>query len=419
MLARIILRYLWRSMIVKISWRNLWRNRRRSLITLGAIVAGLWGIIMIYGANNGMMVGMVEMAILAHTSHVQVHAKGYHQDPEIKLTIDDPEQVLARVEQAAHVAAAAPRVKVRAMLSTSRGSSGVQLVGIDPEKERKVTNIDESMVKGHYFSAGHQEGILVGAGLAEKLKTREGKKIVVYVRDVNMDLHPMGVRVAGTFDTGTASVDKFMAFVPMGFLQSELGLGTRVHEVAVRVDERKSLEAAKQGITASLAAHEGLEVLTWKEMFAFLVQLLDLAAIGNYVMLVVVSIAMSLGIANTMVMSVYERFRELGIMKAIGASPARVFIMIVIESILLAITGLMLGTLAGWVSIEVWDVYGLDLSTFSRSLKSVGMPSIIYPEVYAYNWVSTWVVVLAMAVGASFYPAIKAARQSPAEAMRM
>jgi len=148
------------------------------------------------------------------------------------------------------------------------------------------------------------------------------------------------------------------------------------------------------------------------------VQMLDMAVIMNYAMLFVVGIAMALGIANTVIMSVYERFRELGIMKAVGTSPWRIFLMVEVESVLLALTGMVLGSAAGWFSIRVWSHYGLDLSIYSKSLKMIGMPSVIYPVVYSQDWYMTWVIVLLMAVGASIYPAIKAARQKPVEAMR-
>jgi len=146
---------------------------------------------------------------------------------------------------------------------------------------------------------------------------------------------------------------------------------------------------------------------------------MDFAAIGNYAMLIVVGIAMALGIANTMIMSVFERFRELGIMKAVGTGPGQIFLMILVESVLLSLTGLVVGSALGYVSIEIWGHYGLDLAAFSDSLHSVGMPSIIYPEVYLQDWTMTWIAVVVMAVGACIYPAIKAARQKPVEAMRM
>jgi len=406
-------------MVIKIGWRNIWRNLRRSLITIGAMVIGLWGLIMIYGANNGMMVGMVNMAITAHSSHIQLHARGYHDDPGIRLTFKESDELVERVSRAERVAAAAPRGKVRSMLSTSHASSGIMLVGIDPERESQVTTIDDSIKEGRYFTGEDEKGILVGRALAEKLKTGVGRKVVVYARGADMELKLLGLKVTGLFDTGMDTVDKFIAFVPLDYFQQSLALDGRIHEIAVRVEEDRDLEAAKASIISALPADNNLEVLTWKEMFKFLVQLIDMAKIGNYAMLFVVGVAMALGIANTMVMSVYERFREIGIMKAVGTSPWRVFTMILTEAVLLGITGLIAGSLIGWLSLLVWDVYGLDLTAFSESLKSVGMPAVIFPDVYLRDWLSTWIVVVGMSVLASVYPALKAARQRPVEAMRM
>ena len=418
--AKLILRtvaMVW--LIMKISWRNLWRNKRRSLITLGAVIAGLWGLVLIYGANNGMLVGIVNTSILANNAHIQIHADGYHDDPDINTTIEDFGKILDAVKGADHVVAAAPRTEVRGMLSTAHASSGITLVGIDPEAEARVTSVDNGIIEGRYFEPGEEKGILIGEGLAEKLKTKTGKKIVIYARGPSKDLTALGVRVTGVFETGTDAVDKFYAFVPLSYFQERLDLDGKAHEIAIRIDDNKNLEAAKESVVSKLPKEDGLEVLTWREMFAFLVQMMDFAAIGNYAMLIVVGIAMALGIANTMIMSVFERFRELGIMKAVGTGPGQIFLMILVESVLLSLTGLVVGSALGYVSIEIWGHYGLDLAAFSDSLHSVGMPSIIYPEVYLQDWTMTWIAVVVMAVGACIYPAIKAARQKPVEAMRM
>jgi ABC-type lipoprotein release transport system permease subunit len=406
-------------MMILIGWRNLWRNKRRSIIMLGALVVGLWGLVMIYGANRSMIEGMVDLAIMSHTAHVQVHRQGYHDNPDINTVIEDYAGMVEKIKGAGHVVAASPRAKVRSMLSSSYGSNGVMLVGIDPEAEAEVTTVAGNMVDGDCLKAGDRNRIIIGASLADKLKVRPGKKLVIYARDANKELKVLGVKVAGTFDTGTDMVDKFIAFVPLSYFQENLGIENRIHEVAIRIDDDRNLDQVKIAVSAAVEANSGLEVLTWREMFPFLDQIFSLSAIGNYIMLVIVVIAISLGIANTMVMSVFERFREIGIMKAIGTRPLQIFNIVLVESVSLAITGLVLGSAISYATLLVWDRYGLDLSLFSKSLSSIGMPSVYYPIVYFEDWLMTWIAVVVLAVGSSLYPAIKAARKNPVEAIRM
>ncbi len=405
-------------MLLRLAWRNLWRNKRRSLIMLGAIVAGLWGLIMVYGADNGMAMGMVNITVMSHTAHIQVHAPGYFENPELKLSLSRPEEIIKKAKTAAYVKAAAPRVKANSMIMIARGSAGVNLVGIDRRREAEVSTIDDSIIEGRYLKPEDKNKILIGESLAEKLKIGLDKKLVIYTRDSEKDRKALGFRVAGIYETGTRSVDRFMAFVPLKTLQKDLKLGDDVHEIALRIEEHQHLEGSHASVEDKLGTN-GLEILTWKQMYPFLDQMVNLMVISNAVMLICVGIAMAFGIANTMIMAVFERFYELGIMKAMGTRPRQIFAIIILESVLLALTGLVLGTLAGFVSIQIWSAYGLDLSIYSKSLESVGMPTVIYPDVYWWDWLTTWIAVTVMAIGACLYPALKAARKKPVEAMRM
>lgn len=405
-------------MLIKIGWRNLWRNPRRSLLMLAAIVSGIWGLVMVYGLDNGMLIGMVDVAIMSHHSHIQVHAEGYHENPGINRTLDDPLELMALIKNADHVKAVAPRAKVKVMISSAEGSSGVRLIGVDPVAEAAVVSMPESIIDGRFLESGDKAKVLIGSGLAKKLRVKPGKKLVIYARASDMSPKQIGVKVAGIYDTGAPDVDKFMAFVPLSFFQDELEIGKSIHEIAIKIDEAPNLDAAKAAIVTALSGKEGLEILTWEELFPFLVQMVMLMAIMNYAMLGCVGIAMALGIANTMIMAVFERFRELGILKAVGTTPAQIFTMIIFESILLTGFGLLLGTGVGYLTLVVWDIFGLDLSIASQGLKSYGIPTVIYPEVFVRDWILTWVAVVVMALGACIYPALKAARQKPVDAMR-
>jgi len=405
-------------MMIKIGWRNLWRNKRRSFIMLGALVIGLWGVIMMYGANNGYMVGMLNLALESHTAHVQIHAEGYNDNPEIKFAIEDPAEILSEIKSIEHIMGVSPRGKVRGMLTSARGSSGITLVGIDPAGEAAVSTVAEGIKDGRYFNPDDERGALIGQSLAEKLKVKPGRKLVVYARGADDELKTIGLKVTGIFNTGNEMVDKYMAFVPLSYFQSQLALGDKVHEIAIRVDDDINLAVTKDAVDQAVSGIGGIETFTWRDKWAFLVQLLDFAVIGNYIILGIVVIAISLGVANTIIMSVFERFREIGIMRAVGTTPFQIFVMVIIESVSMAVTGLLLGSGVSYLTLVVWNQYGLDLSAYQESLAAYASPSVIYPVVRLSDWVVTWVVVLILAMGSSLYPAIKAARKNPVEAIR-
>jgi putative ABC transport system permease protein len=405
-------------LMLKIGWRNLWRNQRRSLIILGALMIGVWGLMMMYGLNRGWMAGMVDLAILSNASHLQVHRTGYLKDPDVKLSIADPGPLGEEIARLPHVQAISPRGKVRGMVSSARGSFGVQLEGVDPAAEAKVSSVASSLREGRFLVEGDGHVIVIGAPLAERLRVAPGKKLVIYARDVNQDLKAIGVKVVGIYRTGNDAVDKFMAFMPLSTFQAEFGLGDRVHEIAIRVDDERNLPEVEAGVYRIRARHPQLDVVTWRTLFAFIVQMFRLTIISNYIILVIFGIAISLGIANTMVMAVFERFREIGIMRAIGTRPSQIFLMVVLEAAVLAATGLALGSVASDLSFRIWGHYGLNLAIAEKSLASFGIPSIVYPQVIAADWLMTWAGVVVMAFISGLYPAIKAARKNPVEAMR-
>jgi ABC-type lipoprotein release transport system permease subunit len=404
--------------MIKIGWRNLWRNKRRSLIILGALVIGIWGLVMMYGVNRGWMVGMIEMAIMSYNSHLQVHAQGYQDDPEVSLIIPDPQVIEGRLRGLDHVVAVSPRAQARGMLSGARESAGVILVGIAPESEARVTSIFAGIKQGRWLSGDDTRAVLIGEPLARKLGVGPGKKLVAYTRDVHQDLKAIGLKVTGVYSTGNDAVDKFMVFVPLSYLQSELGLKDGIHEIAIRIDHDDNLAAVKRAVAGSLTDRPNLEIITWRESYHFLVEMFDLTVIANYILLAIVGAAISLGIANTMVMSVFERFREIGIMRAVGTRPAQIFSIVMVESLSLAVTGLALGTAISYVTLRIWNLYGLDLSIAEKSLATFGMPTIIYPIVAIEDWTITWMAVALMALLSGLYPAVKAARKNPVEAMR-
>ncbi len=406
--------------LIKISWRNMWRNTRRTAIIMVSVFVGVWGMSAAFAYNNGFLDSMINMAIESHIGHIEIHAEGYNQDPQISLSIQDPDKLIAELDRVPGVVERARRIKTMGMLTTAREISGTMIIGIEPEPESRITMIADSMTDGEYLKGDDMRGIILGHELAEKLEVEIGDKIVLQAQGYDNEVQAIGLRVRGTFRTGTQAIDKFFACMNLSAMQEMLNMGERVSEIVILGNDAYKLQTLKPEIVAAagISSDQTLEVLTWGEVMPELEQWLVLMDLGNYIFLVIIYMAMAFGIANTMIMAIFERIRELGILKALGTKPWQVFMLIVIEAVMLCMTGVALGLGLSYLTVLYLGHVGLDQSFISEALSSLGAHSVIYPWLSFENiWMAALLAFL-MAIGASLYPAFKAARLKPVDAIR-
>ena len=397
-----------------LAWRNLWRNHRRTLIMLGAIVVGVWAMIFMTALTMGMVNDMIEDSISVLPGHVQVHHPDYLDDPNITNLLPLPgEEIEARFGPAGFLAWA-PRIKVPAVLSSERESRGVTLLGIDPQREEAMSFVDYAEVDGRFLDGPADDGLVIGRKLAADLETELGKRVVLMSQDPDNDIADRGFRVVGLFSADVLAYEEQYVFAGLDTVQDLLRAGDRVTSIVVIGDDYRDVEPVYQQVRALV--DDNVAVSRWTELDTYLGTMLRVMDGFVLVWVIVIFLALSFGLVNTLVMAVFERVREIGLMLALGMKPSSILGQIVIESMMLLLIGLALGNLLAWATIKPLEG-GIDISVVAEGMAMMGAASVLYPQLRFEDVVLANTVVLILGFFASLSPAWRASRFQPIEAI--
>ncbi len=398
----------------KLAWRNLWRNHRRTAIMLGAISVGVWAMIFMTALTQGMVTEMIRDGISALPGHVQVHHPDYRDDPSITNLIPMTDTEIAATFGPAGFSAWSSRIKVPAVITSERDSRGVTLLGIDPVRERDMIFVDYDEVEGRFLESVDDRGVVIGRKLADTLDTEVGKRIVLMSQDPDNDIADRGFRVVGLFHANVEAFEETYVFAGKKTLQNMLRVGDRVTEVVVLGDDYRNVEDEYAAVLALVDG--GVEVRRWTELDTYLGTMLKVMDGFVLVWVIVIFLALSFGLVNTLVMAVFERVREIGLMLALGMKPGDILGQILIESMLLLVIGLGIGNLLAWLTIKPLEG-GIDLSIVAEGMEMFGAASVLYPQLRLEDVVLANVVVLILGFLASLSPAWRASRYEPIEAI--
>lgn len=400
--------------LTRLAWRNLWRNHRRTLIMLLAITLGTWAMIFMTALMRGMVSQMVADGISALPGHVQAHHAEYRDDPSVANLISISDTELSERFDAAGFTGWASRVRVPAVITSEYDSRGVTLLGIDPRQERGLTFVDYDAVEGRFLESTDDSGIVIGRKLAKILNTKLGKRIVLMSQDPGNEIADRGFRVVGLFDANVTAYEENYVFVGKTTTQKMLRIGDQVSELFVLGDDFRDVEAEFNKTTELIDG--SAEVKRWVDLDAYLGTMLNVMDGFVFVWIVVIFLALSFGLVNTLVMAVFERVREIGLMLALGMRPIHILGQIVIESLLLLAIGLAMGSALAWAAVQPMKD-GVDLSIVGEGMEMWGMSSVLYPELLLSDVILANIVVLVLGFLASLSPAWRAANYDPIEAI--
>jgi ABC-type lipoprotein release transport system permease subunit len=399
--------------IITLAWRNLWRNHRRTFIMLAAIGIGIWAMIFMTAFMRGMVNEMVRDGIRALPGHVQVHNPNFLDDPSIDNLMATPS---AGFSDAMNQIGATwtSRVKVPAVITSERDSRGVTLIGVLPEKESEISFVAGDIVAGRFLESPDDRGVIVGRKLLDILETDLGKRVVVMTQDPDNEIADRGFRIVGVFDAKIESYEESMIFVGQTTLQQMLKIGEQVSEIAVMGQDYRNVDplfAAVVGATDAAA-----EAKPWNELNNYLGTMLGVMDGFVLVWVIVIFLALSFGLVNTLVMAVFERIREIGLMLALGMKPATILGQILVESFFLLVMGLVIGNALAIASVEVLKG-GVDLSGVAEGMEMFGASSVLYPELVLGDLVTANLIVIVLGLVASLSPAWRASRFDPIRAI--
>jgi ABC-type lipoprotein release transport system permease subunit len=402
---------------LQLGWRNIWRNSRRTVVILTAVVIGVWCMITLGALMRGMIDQMVRNGIATLTGHIQVHSRGYRNDPVIENSIVDPRSLEHALRELLPAGARwSSRVRVNAVASNARHSGGVVLVGIDPAAEAAVSFIGDAIAQGRYLKAEDKNAIIIGNALADEFETRLGHKLIVMSQGSDREIASRAFRIIGTFRAELEATEKQFVFVTMGASQQMLKLEKGISEVSILLPEYRKADEVTAALQHTLPS-EDYEVSTWKELLPLLTAYLAISENFLYLWFLVVFVAMGFGVVNTTLMAVFERVREFGLLKALGMKPRWIVREVLTESCLLLILGMAIGNIFGLLTSFALSGGGIDLSALAAGMEYFGAPRIIYPVISGKDLVMANAVVFILGLLVSCYPAIKAARFTPVEAL--
>ncbi len=401
----------------KMAWRNLFRNKRRTVIAGTAIGIGLASLIFVDALILGMEKNMITSATGTFLGEGQIHRQGYRETQEVELTIQRYQQVVRDLSKETIVRHFTPRVYSFAMISSPANFTAITLVGVQPRTEKYLSEIDESIQKGQYLSPNGEREILIGSKLAEVLEVALGDRVVITVAQARTgNLEQEMFRVSGIFHMNIQEMDLGMALIKIGKAQQMLGLdSTAVHEIALKfinptIGRNSTLPFWKK------YSRFGNEAIGWTKIIPELEAAFSLSDFSIWVTGLILFGVVALGIINTLFMSLHERMFEFGVLRAIGTRPFQTFILIIFEAIALGIISIILGNILGFIVTYLTSMVGIDYTGIEFA--GVTIRKILYPvmQVRQFLFYPFWVFILTTLVG--FYPAIHAARMSPVEAMR-
>lgn len=410
------------NMIWIIAWKNIWRNRGRSLVVLVSITLGITGGIFSAAVMKGTGDQRAREAVSRETSHIQIHHPQYIEDNDIQYFIDKEAGIDNRLTRFSRVTnsgvAWSPRVKFMAMAASAGASAGVMVMGVDPRLEAKVTDIHSLIADscGSWFGEIRGVPVVMGGTLAAKLKVKLHSRIVLTFQDMEGNITGAAFRIAGIYHSNNSVYDEMNVFVRRADITPLLGAPDEIcHEIAVRM--------ADEGRTAELEAQLKKEfpellIRNWKEVDPLLGMVDDLLDLWLYLFMGIILLALGFGIVNTMLMSILERERELGMLAAIGMNKRRIFLMIMLESILLSLTGGLAGMALSLLLIGWTRHTGIDLSALSEGFARMGYNPMLYPSLNVLFFINITMMVILTGIAASIYPARRALKLSPADAIR-
>jgi ABC-type lipoprotein release transport system permease subunit len=400
--------------MTRLAWRNLWRNHRRTLIMLLAIAVGVWAMIFMTALMRGMVDQMIEDGIDALPGFVQVHKIGFLDDPSVQNSMTPPSGELLEALEDEQVSAWTARLKVPAMISSERDSRGVTMLGVEPGGEVAMGFDPASIIEGRFLQASDDQGLVLGRKLLDRLETDLGKRVVIMSQDPDNNIVDRGFRVVGVFEASLSSREETLVYAGISTVQSLLGVGNRVSEIAVRGGDYRDVSALSDRVRS--AAGPGLDTRAWDELDSYLGMMMRVMDGFVLVWIVVIFLALSFGLANTLMMAVFERVREIGLMQALGMRPAAILYQILLESLMLIALGLAVGDLLAIVSIiPIRD--GMDLSAVAQGMEMMGASSVLYPALLLSDLVLANVVVVVLGILTSLLPAWRASQYRPVEAI--
>ena len=400
---------------LKLAWRNLFRNTRRTILTSILISSSLVVLILV----DGIMLGAVDILVggITHTleGEAQVLRKGFRNNFGVEYYLEDPEPLIDIIKADDSVSGFGPRIIVGGMIASSYNTTGGLIYGVDAEQELGVSRIQEAIIEGHYLS-GESREILIGKPMADLLEVELGDRIIITAAAVDSnEIAQELFRVKGIFEFGPEEMDKNLVFINLEIGQQLLGMQGHLHQIAIRFHDPETSKDTDLPLFAALTTNE-TEALGWLDLQPAIGGIIEMTNYSTAIVGTVLFMLTSLGVINSMFMSIYERIYEFGVAKAIGTTPWQIIQLVLFEALFLALMSCVFGLVIGYMLTNYFSTSGIPFGT--AEVAGVLIDGNMYTKLAAYQFINFPVYVTLLTLVAAIYPAIFASRIVPSQALQ-
>jgi ABC-type lipoprotein release transport system permease subunit len=406
------------ALLLRLAWRNLWRNPRRSLLTLSAVAFAAAILVFMVALQLGAYGAMIESAVGVFQGHLQVQVAGYREKPRLRTSIEGAPAVAADVAAVPGVEAVALRAQAAAMVSSPARSYGAQVVGVEPAREPEVSTLPGLVRRGRFLAADDAPEAVVGETLARNLSLAVGDEVTVLGQGRDGSLAVAVLEVVGVFESGVPELDRRVLEMPLKTFQEVFAMPGEAHAVVVKTRDLEAVEGVAAAVRRPLADRGGLAVLTWDELMVGIRQAIALDMAVGWFLYAALVVVVTFSILNTFLMAVLERTRELGVLLALGTRPGFLGRLLVLESLLLLLLGLALGILLGAAVAGYFSLHGLAFPGSEELFAQWHLPARWHPRINLLALTAGPAAILATTLIAALFPLLRVRRLRPTEAMR-
>ena len=408
------------SIETKMAWRNIWRNPRRTILTVCAITFASVLLVFMLSFQFGSYETMINTSVKISTGHLQIQAEKYLEKKSIRYVIPDPDKITAILNHIPEVAAYTLRGQAFSLISSQDRTYGAVVTGIDPEREATVSRMKKLMREGDFLTGHEVNQALVGRLLAKNLRVTIGDELTLLGQGRDGSIAATVVQVKGIFGSGIDEFDRSTLQIPLSTFQEIFSMDHAIHEVVVIAKSLSDVPEIKAEIQATLSGLDkdgSLKTLDWQELMPGLRQAIEMDLVSGLIFYGLLIIVVAFSILNTFLMAIFERKKEFGVMMAIGTSPRRLTKVLLIESMSMTLIGIVIGIILGIFITYYFQVHGIDFGAGQELLSQFGITGRIYPKLSLLSVSIGPVMVLFFTFIAALYPALKVRRLRPVEAM--
>ena len=406
------------NIVLRLAWRNLWRQPRRTWLTIGAMAFSNALLVFLISLQFGTYGLMIDNTLKAYTGYMQVQAPGYKDDKKIRQVVPQVRQLASHLREELNLQAVAARANAFALASSDERSYGLQIIGVEPEHEPRVSSLPGLISEGRFFRDTNAAEIVIGQVLARNLRVEIGDEITLLGSGRDGSFAAAVVSVTGIFKSGVPDLDRSIVELPLGFFQEVFTMEGAGHEIVITAPELSMTATVKAQTEKILPKNEELIVHDWDALQPGLKQAIQADLSSAFFMYCILVILVAFSVLNTQLMSVLERTHEFGIVMSLGLTPGRLSRLIILETGMMGLVGLLLGALIGGL-ITLWLGYtGFSYPGMSEMAATFNLPDKMYPQLNVISLFIGPTVVFIGSILSALYPALKLHWLQPVEAMR-